>query len=191
MADEFIITIECSYTGKKQVYHGLDAAVAAVNSLAEYFKSKKNAKPILDEFGLIEEPIAQKRKCPTTQPQDSYGDHSEYSPEEDESTDDEEADSDDESSEKKGRYSCDHCDDYSTDKKCNLKYHCLSKHALKDERQKQFTYYCALCDVGSFSQICHTNHLNAQNHREKASKFCGKFVTTQNKIILKEGVKIK
>jgi hypothetical protein len=63
----------------------------------------------------------------------------------------------------------------SSNKKCNqcyyiakhnegLKSHILTRHMSKEDREKEFPYYCKLCDFGSFREIKLNLHNKTQNH---------------------------
>ena len=58
---------------------------------------------------------------------------------------------------------CKFCD-YKSIKTTNLKLHYLNNHALKEERQQKFKYYCDKCDFGCFTQILLNRHLETQKH---------------------------
>ena len=40
----------------------------------------------------------------------------------------------------------------------------LTKHANKEERNKEFKFYCAKCDFGTFAEILFTRHLETKKH---------------------------
>ena len=58
---------------------------------------------------------------------------------------------------------CKFCD-YTPTKTTNLKLHYLNKHATKEERKKDFNFYCEKCDFGCFVNILFTRHLETQKH---------------------------
>jgi len=58
---------------------------------------------------------------------------------------------------------CKFCD-YKPNKTTNYKLHYLNKHATKEERQKDFPFYCDKCDFGSFNKILLDRHLETQKH---------------------------
>ena len=58
---------------------------------------------------------------------------------------------------------CKFCN-YKSTKTTNYKLHYLNKHATKEERQKEFKYYCDKCDFGCFTQILLDRHLETQKH---------------------------
>jgi len=58
---------------------------------------------------------------------------------------------------------CKFCD-YKPTKTTNLKLHFLNKHASKEERQKEFNFYCDKCDFGCFINILFKRHLETQKH---------------------------
>ena len=59
--------------------------------------------------------------------------------------------------------------DYTT---TNMKLHYLNNHANKEERKKEFKYYCEECDFGNFSkglfklhmETKHTTIISSQNN---------------------------
>lgn len=59
---------------------------------------------------------------------------------------------------------CDKCD-YSTKNKTTLIKHKLNKHSNIDEREKEFKYYCKVCDFGTFSQDSLSIHNNTDKHK--------------------------
>ena len=58
---------------------------------------------------------------------------------------------------------CDKCD-YSTKNLTTMKVHKLNKHSSKEERGKEFTYYCKLCDFGTFSNSLFNKHKLSEKH---------------------------
>jgi hypothetical protein len=58
---------------------------------------------------------------------------------------------------------CKFCD-YKPTKTTNLKLHYLNKHASKEERIKDFPYYCDKCDFGCFTDILFKRHLETLKH---------------------------
>ena len=59
-------------------------------------------------------------------------------------------------------YKCDKCE-YKHKNIVNYKIHLLNYHSTKEERKKEYTYYCELCDFGSFCE----NQLNKHNDTSK------------------------
>jgi hypothetical protein len=62
-----------------------------------------------------------------------------------------------------------------SDKKCNecnfiakhnegLKNHQLTRHSSKEDREKEFSYYCKECDFGSFRKNLLDLHNNTKRH---------------------------
>ena len=45
-----------------------------------------------------------------------------------------------------------------------MKTHKLNTHSNKEERKKEFIYYCEKCDVGTFAKIIMENHKKTQKH---------------------------
>lgn len=64
----------------------------------------------------------------------------------------------------KGFRKCDHCD-YSTEVLITLKLHYLNHHASKEERKKEFKYYCETCDIGAFAEEIFKKHQNSTKHK--------------------------
>jgi hypothetical protein len=58
---------------------------------------------------------------------------------------------------------CKYCD-YVPSKTTNYKLHYLNKHATKEERIKEFLYYCEKCDFGTNATILFQRHLETQKH---------------------------
>ena len=66
--------------------------------------------------------------------------------------------------------------DYKGEKKCidcdyigktlnNLIEHKLNYHSSVEEREKEFKYYCKLCDYGTLSKDLINNHKNTKKHK--------------------------
>ena len=68
-----------------------------------------------------------------------------------------------ERSDKNLKEKCKFCD-YKPYKSTNFKLHYLNKHANKQERQKEFKFYCDKCDFGCFVRILFERHLETQKH---------------------------
>ena len=64
---------------------------------------------------------------------------------------------------------CNLCN-YETDKTINMKQHYLNNHATKEERQKEFIFYCVKCDFGSFSKFLFDRHLETLKHIKEKEK---------------------
>ena len=58
---------------------------------------------------------------------------------------------------------CNNCD-YSTKNNKILQIHKLNKHSSKEIREKEFTFYCKMCDYGSFSKDSIEIHYNTNKH---------------------------
>ena len=58
---------------------------------------------------------------------------------------------------------CKYCD-YKPTKTTNYRLHYLNKHAPKEERIKEFPFYCEKCDFGSFNKILLDRHLETEKH---------------------------
>ena len=47
-----------------------------------------------------------------------------------------------------------------------MKIHKLNKHLTKEDREKEFTYYCKYCDYGSFSKDLLEKHNLTEKHKK-------------------------
>ena len=68
----------------------------------------------------------------------------------------------------KDPFKCEDCD-YTTKNITTMKIHKLNKHSTKEERSKQFTFYCKYCDYGSFSKDSLEIHNNTEKHKHTFS----------------------
>ncbi len=59
-------------------------------------------------------------------------------------------------------YKCDKCE-FKHKNITNYKIHLLNNHSTKEERKKEFLFYCELCDFGSFCE----NQINKHNETSK------------------------
>jgi hypothetical protein len=62
-------------------------------------------------------------------------------------------------------FKCEVCD-YKSKNKTSLKKHYLHEHANKEERKKQYKFYCDNCDYGCFYDYEYDNHLNTDKHKK-------------------------
>ena len=62
-------------------------------------------------------------------------------------------------------FKCENCE-YTTKTNTNLKKHYLNTHANKEEREKDFTYYCKNCDLGTFSKDTFESHIDSNKHKK-------------------------
>lgn len=53
---------------------------------------------------------------------------------------------------------------YKTNNSGGMKTHQLTKHATKEEKRKEFKFYCDKCDFGTFGEILFTRHLETKKH---------------------------
>lgn len=60
-------------------------------------------------------------------------------------------------------FKCDKCD-YKTKNITTLKQHKLNEHSTIEEREKEFKFYCKICDLGSFSKDIFENHNKSEKH---------------------------
>jgi hypothetical protein len=61
-------------------------------------------------------------------------------------------------------FKCDYCE-YETKNNVIIKIHKLNKHSNKEDREKEFTYYCKCCDYGSFSCDMYNKHISTIKHK--------------------------
>jgi len=64
-----------------------------------------------------------------------------------------------------GPYTCDKCD-FTSIYKVNYLQHKLKYHATKEEREKEFKFYCKICDVGTFSEKQYDKHMSGPKHKK-------------------------
>jgi hypothetical protein len=60
---------------------------------------------------------------------------------------------------------CPECD-YQSKINTNMRQHILNNHVSKEEKEKEFTYYCKYCDFGAFSKPLYTEHIKTKKHRQ-------------------------
>ena len=65
------------------------------------------------------------------------------------------------------------CNDclYSTKNKTMMKQHKLNEHSTKQERKKEFKFYCECCDFGTFSKDLFEKHNNTDKHKNYVNLF--------------------
>lgn len=61
-------------------------------------------------------------------------------------------------------YKCENCE-YKTKNITTMKIHKLNKHSSKEEREKEYIYYCKCCDYGSFSKDSFNLHIETIKHK--------------------------
>jgi hypothetical protein len=61
-------------------------------------------------------------------------------------------------------YKCNICD-YESNNKNNYLTHKLNNHSTKEEREKEFTYYCKFCDFGVFTESSMKTHNESIRHK--------------------------
>ena len=66
--------------------------------------------------------------------------------------------------EEKKIYKCDKCD-YVSKNKNNYLVHKLNNHSTKEERKKEYKYYCELCDFGVLSKSLYEKHIETITHK--------------------------
>lgn len=67
--------------------------------------------------------------------------------------------------ENKVSYECKECK-YITNNKSNYVLHKLNNHSTKEERKKEFKYYCELCDFGVFAETTFNIHTESKAHKK-------------------------
>jgi hypothetical protein len=60
---------------------------------------------------------------------------------------------------------CERCE-YKTKNNMLMKQHILNVHGTKEQREKEFKYYCKICDVGTYSIDLHNRHENTNKHKK-------------------------
>jgi hypothetical protein len=60
---------------------------------------------------------------------------------------------------------CKFCD-YTTTRTTNMKLHYLNNHANKEERKKEFKYYCEDCDFGNFAKGLFNLHMQTKHNTQ-------------------------
>lgn len=60
---------------------------------------------------------------------------------------------------------CEKCDFVATQRSI-LKKHVLDVHSTKEERKKEFKYYCDVCDIGCFTENIMKAHNRTKKHNE-------------------------
>ena len=60
-------------------------------------------------------------------------------------------------------YKCDNCE-YKTKNITTMKMHKLNSHSNKEEREKEFKYYCSCCNYGTFSIDLYNGHTKSKKH---------------------------
>jgi len=68
-------------------------------------------------------------------------------------------------SDSQGPYICEKCNKKTKNMNA-LKQHNLNEHGTLEEREKDFKYYCKLCDFGSFSKNIYENHIISDKHKK-------------------------
>ena len=58
---------------------------------------------------------------------------------------------------------CKECN-YTTNNLTCMKVHCLTHHSNKEERKRDFKYYCEKCDFGTYAEILFTRHCESKKH---------------------------
>ena len=61
-------------------------------------------------------------------------------------------------------YKCEKCD-YKHKNITNYKIHLLNNHSTKEEREKEYIYYCKTCDFGSFCEEQLNKHNETIKHK--------------------------
>lgn len=58
---------------------------------------------------------------------------------------------------------CPHCD-FIPKTSITARQHLLNIHSTKEDRKKQFKYYCDNCDFGTFAEQIYNTHLKTEKH---------------------------
>lgn len=53
---------------------------------------------------------------------------------------------------------------YETKNIVTFRQHILTIHGTKEQREKEFKFYCKICDLGSFSKDIFENHNKSEKH---------------------------
>jgi hypothetical protein len=69
----------------------------------------------------------------------------------------------------KENYKCINCV-YETRNIILFKQHKLNEHSTKEEREKEFNFYCKFCDFGTFSSQIFNKHNNTSKHQKYKEK---------------------
>ncbi len=64
---------------------------------------------------------------------------------------------------------CKDCE-YITTNTFLMKKHRLNEHATKEEREKEFKFYCKCCDIGTFSKDIYEKHIGSEKHKKYLEK---------------------
>ena len=67
-------------------------------------------------------------------------------------------------SDKKSVLSCEKCP-YNTKNIIMMKQHKLNEHSSKEQREKDFKFYCKYCDIGTFSKDIFEKHNMTNKHK--------------------------
>ncbi len=70
-------------------------------------------------------------------------------------------------------YKCEKCL-YETKNIVIFKQHKLTEHGNKEERKKEFKFYCECCDIGTFSKDIYKKHVNSDKHKKYLDKLNNK-----------------
>lgn len=66
----------------------------------------------------------------------------------------------------KDPYKCDKCN-YKTKNIFSFEQHKLNEHASREEREKEFKYYCKYCDFGTYSNDLINTHNKTEKHKKQ------------------------
>ena len=61
-------------------------------------------------------------------------------------------------------FKCSECE-YESQNKNNYLTHKLNNHSTKEEREKEFSFYCKICDFGVFSESSMNTHNETIRHK--------------------------
>ncbi len=63
-----------------------------------------------------------------------------------------------------GPNNCEKCD-FTTKNKTKFREHVLNNHSTKEEREKEFKFYCNICDKGCFYEDMYKRHTSTEKHK--------------------------
>ena len=64
-------------------------------------------------------------------------------------------------------FTCEKCN-YQNMNKLNFRMHMLNNHLSIAEKEKEFLFYCKICNFGCFAEICYKKHVETNKHKIKS-----------------------
>jgi len=64
----------------------------------------------------------------------------------------------------KDPFICCICNNYKTKNTFNLKTHILNNHSTSDEKAEKYTYFCNLCNFGTYKKDSIDKHIKSKKH---------------------------